>query len=591
MLNTEIILLLILITTITVFFAFEWVRAEVVAIGTMLFLILSGIVTPHQAFAGFASDTVMMIGGLLVMGTALIQTGIVDIAGRAILDRVGDKPKLLMPVVLISVAVLSSFISNTAATAFFLPVVLGLTAKSNIPASKFLLPLSFASILTSSVTLVSTSTNIVTSEMLTKYKMPPMGMFELTPIGIIISLVGIVYVLTLGQRLMPNRSAANEQAVDFDLGDYLSDLVILPESSLVGKSLIESELTKTLEFNIIRIARDGSYILPKAKTKLAAGDVLLVEGSRENILKIKDIKGVELKADAKLTDPEIDPEDLILVEGVILPPSPFIGRTLKGLNFRERYDIIVLAINRSSPGAVIKLSETKLRAGDVLLLQGRNQDIQSLNDAGLIRLTGSVEKEKLNLRHAPIAIGIFGLTLLAATFNFLTFPVAVILGAFLMFITKCITPEEAFRRMDWQIIVLIGCMLSIGVAMEESGAGKYLASALISSVGDSNPILLLSCFFVLAVFLTQAMSNQAAAIVLIPVAVQAALQLGFNPRPFVMMIAIAASCSYLTPLEPSCLMVYGPGNYKFRDFFIVGFPLTILIYIIAIIMVPLLWQL
>lgn len=583
----EIGVLLSILLLLIVLFALDRYPPEIVALGAMLLLVASGIITPAHGFSGFGSDTVVMIAGLLVMSAALFKTGVVDITARFILDRIGDRPKLLLPMIVISVAPVSSLISNTAATAFFVPVVLGLTAKLKVSASKYLLPLAFASILVSSVTLISTSTNIITSELLTRYGQPAMGMFELTPVGVVIAVVGIVYLLTIGARLIPDRSNANPGSVNFGLSQYLTDIIILPDSPLIGKTLAESDVVKNLELTVLRIVRAGKYVSPYASTKIAAGDILLVEAARENVLKIQDIKGIELKGDVKLIDPEINPANLMLIEAVVLPPSPLIGRTLKFMQFRDRYDIQVLAINRHGPAASTKLSETPLRAGDVLLLQGNSRDIQVLSDLGILRPIGNVDKPDYQLQHAPIAIAIFVTALLCASMNLISFPLATLCGAFFMLITKCITPEDVYRRLEWPVLILIGCMLSVGIAMDQTGAGKYLATGLLAAT--SNMTVILCVFFVLAVLLTQAMSNQAAAIVLVPIAAQTAMQMNCDMRPLIMMIAIAASCSYLTPLEPSCLMVYGPGNYRFRDFFIVGWPLTIIIFVIAIIMVPIIW--
>jgi di/tricarboxylate transporter len=229
--------------------------------------------------------------------------------------------------------------------------------------------------------------------------------------------------------------------------------------------------------------------------------------------------------------------------------------------------------------------------GDVLLLQGTPENVKALERGNLFSIFGGVDTVRLNTSHAVVAIAIFAAALLAATFNVVPLPVAAIGGAFLMLLTRCISPEEAYRRVEWKVLILIGSLLSLGAAMEASGTGEYLAALLIALIGDQHPLFVLSCFFILTVALTQPMSNQAAAIVIVPIALETARQLGLNPRSFAMMIAVAASCSYLTPLEPSSLMVFGPGKYRFMDFVKVGFPLTFLIFGIALVLVPLVWPL
>jgi di/tricarboxylate transporter len=588
----DILLLLIIIGVSVVFFSFEWFSADVVALALLLVLILTGLLPTENAFAGFGSDTVMMILGLLIMTAALARTGVVELSGRSILRFTGNNPDRLLAVIMGTSAFLGAFMSNTASTAFFLPITVGLAKRAQMSASKLLMPLAFASILTSSVTVISTSTNILVSGLMTQHDLAPMGMFELAPVGIPITIVGLLYMLFIGKRLIPDRSEAGKLVEGFGLGSYLTELLILPDSPLVGKTLAESNLGRDLDMTVVRIVREGNrYLVPRATTVLQAGDVLLVEAQRDEILKIKDTAGIDIKADVELSDPNLQADDLLLVEGIVLPRSPLIGRTLKRHRFRERYGLQVLAINRHGETIRRKISQVSLQLGDVLLLQGEREKIAALESANLFRILGSVDERRPNLNRAPIAIAIFVGALLAATFKLTSLPVAVLLGALLAFLTRCITPEEAYREVEWKVIVLIGSMLGLGAAMAHTGAADYLAGQIVALVGTANPTWLLTGFFVLAVLLTQPMSNQASAVVILPVAIQTAVQLGLNPRTFAMMIAVAASCSYLTPLEPACLMVYGPGRYRFVDFIKVGSLLTILIYLVAILLVPLVWPL
>ncbi len=606
----EIWLLLIILLVAVVLFSIEWIGAEVVALALMLSLIISGILTPKQAFAGFGSDTVMMILGLLIMTASLMQTGVVDIVGRGIIQRTGDRPKLLLPVILISTSFLSAFISNTAATAFFLPVVIGLAAKLEKSPSRFLMPLAFASILSSSVTLISTSTNLVISELLTNHGLAPMGMFELAPAGIPITIAGLIYMLTIAPRLMPEQRS-EDNTEDIGQRTYQADLVVLADSQLIGKTLDESKLEKELDLKVQDIIRGSDSAsepasVPPRQAELREGDVLLVEGLRANILKVKDVAGIELKADVHLVkEPkkEIYPvnkknggddkkeEKVKIVEAVLLPYSPLLGRTLKHIDFHERYGLQVLGMNRAGATMQRSLDKIHLKMGDVLLLQGKTENVKRMERGNLVNIFGGIDQARLNYKRAPLAILIFVSALTAATFNVVALPVAVLSGAFLVMVTGCIDPDEAYRRVEWKAIILIGSLLALGAALEETGTGAFLAAQIIALLGHSDPVVLFSCFFLLTVTLTQPMSNAAAAVLIVPIAIQTAAQLGYDPRPFVMMIAIAASCSFLTPLEPSCLMVYGPGKYRFIDFFKVGLPLTVIIYAIAIVLVPMIWPL
>jgi di/tricarboxylate transporter len=588
----SIILLLIILVVALLFFSFEWIPPDVTAIGVLVALIVFGLVPLDQAFSGFGSDTFILLMGLLIMTAALMRTGVVEVVGRILLQYTANHPGSLLPATMISVAIMSTFINNTAAAAFFLPVILGLSQRAKFSASRLLMPMAFAAILSSSVTLVATSTNVVVSGLITQFGLEPIGMFELTPVGLPILIVGLLYMMFIGKRLVPERSSKNDVTESFDLRPYLAELRILPDSHLAGNTLAKSNIGRNYDLTVLAIIHEGKRKLnPPANTLLHEGDALLVEGASESILKIKDVSGIDIQADLKFSDEELKAEELHLAEVVLLPRSPFIGRTLKGLKMRERFDLQVVAINRRTGIVHSKIADTRLQLGDVLLVQGNRNQIKALQAENAFDVLGVLEVQRFNRKQAIIVVGIFAGAFILGSLKLIALPVAMLLGALLVFVTHCITPDEAYRQVDWKVLILIGCMLALGVAMQTTGTAQYLADLLTRLVGNLNPIWLLTGFFALTVLLTQPMSNQAAAAVVIPVAVQTAIQLDLNPRTFAMMIAIAASTSYLTPLEPACLMVYGPGRYRFMDFLKVGGLLTVAVYLIAIILTPLLWPL
>jgi di/tricarboxylate transporter len=584
-----ILLLLATVLVGLVLFALELIPTDVTALGLLLFLTITGLLPAEKAFAGFASDAVIMILGILIMVEALIRTGVTDFVGRVILRQTSTRAKKILLVVMVAASVMASFISNTAATAFFLPIVIVLTHQAKLSPGKFLMPLAFASVLAGSITLISTSTNIIVSSLMTKYDMPPMGMFELTLVGVPIMIVGLIYMLTLGHRLVPDRIPDKERR-EFSVHLYLTEILILPDSSLSGKTLKEAALGKELDLKVLQILRDDQpNITPQAHTVLEENDILLVEGEREKILQVKEMAGIDIRADVKFSDPDQQPEDIGLTEVILTPGSPLIGRTLQGLRFREAYDLQVLAINRHGETLRHKMSHIRLQTGDVLVVQGDFDQIGALGNRGIFRILNTLEAQSPNGRRAPIAIAVFVGALAIATLGLVSLPVATLLGTLLVFLTRCITPEEAYSRINWRVLILIASMLGLGEAMEATGTAQYLAGLVTQVVGNSSPWLILSGFFFMAVLLTQPMGDQAAAVVILPVAIRTALQLGLNPRAFAMMIALTSSCSLLTPLEPACLLVYGPGHYRFLDYMKVGVIPTLLIYLIAILMVPLLW--
>ena len=588
----EIGFLLLLIVVSLVFFSFEWVSSDVVALGLLLTLVLSGLLPSKDAFAGFGSETVLMVLGLLIMTSALVNTGVVELVGRTIVRHAGTRVGPLLAIVMLSVATLSAFISNTAAAAFFLPVVLGIATKSNVSPSRLLMPVAFASILTSSVTLISTSTNLVISGLMTNAGLEPMGMFELAPVGIPVAIAGLIYMYFLGRRLIPDRAGTEGLLAEFGVRSYITEVLLLPTSPLVGKTLAEANLGRDLDLSVVRVLREpNQYLWPRQDMRLRAGDVLLVEGARAHVLQVKDTAGIEIRPEITLSDPDLRTEDTSLVEALVVPGSPLIGRTLRAVGFRERYGLQVLGLNRHGRNLLEKLSRSVIRVGDVLLVQGRTRAINRLSDESIVSVLNAVEDKRINRSRAWRAMAIFAGSLTLAAFSILPLSVAVLLGAFLVFATRCVNATEAYRQIEWRVVILIACMLALGQAMIQTGAAQYLAEHVAAATAEFPPSWLLAGFFLLTVLLTQPMSNQAAAAVILPIAIQTAVHLELNPRTFVMGVAVAASCSYLTPLEPACLMVYGPGRYRFMDFVRVGGPLTLIIFVIAMLLVPEVWPL
>lgn len=585
--------LMLLILGITlILFTFEWFAIDIIAIGVLLVLVLTGLLPAEKAFAGFGSDTVIMITGLLILTAALVRTGVVETAGRILLRRTGGNNDKVVLMVMTASATLSSFMSNTAATAFFVPVVMGLARRIKISASKLLMPLAFASILASSVTLVGTSTNVVVSGIITQYGMKPMHMFELTAVGIPIVIVGIGYMFWIGRHLVPERGATEELTEEFNLKPYLTQVHILPSSPWINKTLAETAMGRDLGLTVLRVSRaNEAVIAPTAELVIQQDDILLIEGQRDDILKITDAARIGVEPDVMLSDTDLEAKDTHLAEVIVLPRSSLLGRRLVGARLREQYGIQVLAIHRQEITLHRNIGAIPLRLGDVLLVQGTASKLADLERNNTFRILDTYEDKTPHQRRASQAILIFGGVLLLATLNLTTLPVAMLIGTLLVFLTRCITPEEAYHEVDWKIVILIGSMLAFGNAMEHTGTAQYLAGQIARLGVASNPVWLLGGFFLLTVFLTQPMSNQAAAVVILPVAIQTAYHLGLNPRTFAMMIAVAASTSYITPLEPACLMVYGLGHYRFLDFLKVGSLLTLVVFLIAIGLVPLIWPL
>lgn len=590
--NQEIIIIFVLLALAIIAFSTEIIAAEVVALGLMLSFVVFGILTPEQAFAGFANDTVLLILGLLIMTVVLSKTALLQAVSRLLLRATGDSPQRFLWLIMIAVGLISSIMSNTAATAFFLPVVLAVSRRLKTSESRYLLPLAFASILSSSVTLIATSTNLVVSGLMKNKGLSPLSMFELTPVGSVILVVGVLYLGLLGWRLIP-LSSEKENAPGSDQKDamYTAEIIILEDSPFAGKSIEESRMGKDMDVQILHvIRRKTEHLRATADLVLQADDVLLIEADYEALLGIKSQPGLELKAEANREVPDGDAGKTNLTEAIILPGSSLIGKSLKQTRFRDRHGLMVLGIQKSGK-RVRKMSQVLLQGGDILLLQGPSSELAVLEDMKAIRVVGESLSTPLSVRVSGLIAGIFALALLAGVLKFMPLPVAVLTGAFLMLASNVVSPATIYREVEWKVILLIACMLSVGAALQESGTDKQIATWLADFASSMSPLWLLAGVFVLTVCLSQPMSNQAAAALVLPIAVATAIEMGINPRSMAITVAIAASCSFLTPLEPSCLMVYGPGGYRFRDFLFVGLPLTVLILVITLLMVPWLWPL
>jgi di/tricarboxylate transporter len=593
----EIAYVLGLFTVALILFATEVLAVDVVALLVLLALTVPKafgleILTPTEALGSFGDETVLLLIGDFMLTIGLVRTGVTAEIGQRLFNLGSKRPWTVVPLLLGVAAAVSFWISNTVTTAVFLPIAVGIAQRMGLSPSRILMPLAYAVILGGTVTLIGTSTNLVISSRLPQYGMAQMTLFEVTPVGLVLVVVGMAYLLTIGRRLIPERHRRGELTADYKMRDYLAELLVLSTSSLVGKAVRHAQIGEKLDLNILGIVRDKTHTLsPSPDLVIEAGDLLLVEGKVANIMRIKDVAGIEIKPDVKLRDPDLTSKDVELAEIVVMPGSWIVGRTLKEARFRERQNLTVLAINHHGGVRRNKLSITRMRAGDVLLVQGARASIERVSlDRNNFMVLGEVPSSALlRTDRAKYALAIFIGAVLVGSLGYLPFSIAFILGVVLMFLTGCLTPEEAYRGVNWEMMVLIACMIAFGEAMEKTRAAEYLAHLVVSYVSPFGVFAVMTAFFVLTVFLTQPMSNQASALVVLPIAAGTAAAMGINPRTLVMVVVYAASCSFITPLEPSCIMVYGPGRYRFRDFVVAGSGLTIIVYVVVMLMVPMIW--
>ncbi|MEO7660704.1 MAG: SLC13 family permease, partial [Pyrinomonadaceae bacterium] len=496
---------LILLLVAIILFAIEKIPVDIVGILLVMGLVLFGVLTVQDAVAGFGNDIIITIGGLFVLTGGLVKTGLVDLFGRRLSRIAGDNEFVLVFLIMMVGTISSTFMNNTTATAMLIPFVLGLAQRSKIAPSKLLMPLAFGTIMGGSCLLIGTSTNLAVSGALTRYGMEPISMFELTPVGVIVAMLGIIYMLLIGRKMLPNRGGEDSLTEQYNIRDYISELLVLPESPLVGKTLGETNLNTDLDLNVLGIIRRGAKInAPDKNERIQRRDSLIVEGSINDILRVKDEAGLEIKPDFTLNDLVLEDEDTELFEVLVMRDSRFVGQNLKTLRFRQAYNLTVLAINRHGRTFINKLSAVPFIFGDVLLVQGNREGIQPLIANREVMILKDLSEENVRSdkqKWAILAFVVFLSLSLSKTVVGYDIPlaIAVLCGVMVLLATKTIRYSEMYPMIDFRLLVLIACMMSFGVAMESSGADIYLADMINQYFGQFGPIAVLSGFFILTV--------------------------------------------------------------------------------------------
>ncbi len=587
-----IVVLLVLISAI-VLFATEKLPVDVVALIIMGLLIVSGVVSPQEGVSGFSNSATITVASMFILSAALFKSGAVVGLGNKLASLFQYNFWLAIITTMIVVGIVSAFINNTPVVAIFIPILAGAAIKSGNNLGKMLMPLSFASMFGGLCTLIGTSTNILVSGIAEDHDIEPFAMFEMTKLGLVFFGAGLIYMIIAGIRLIPQRKTSGGLVQKFGMGDYLTEIVLLKNAPSVGKKIKDSPLARSLEIDILEVNREGQrHFMPSSEMVLKERDILKVRCNLEKIKTLKEREGIILKSDAKFQDKDIESEEIILVEAVIAPNSEFEGKTVKQISFRHKYGATVLAIRHRGEIMREKVANTVLRSGDTLLIEVQKVKIDFLRQLQLhgrntFLIVSEVglqdfKKEKIVL----VVSAIIGIITLAAL-NILPIMVAALLGCIFLIITGCISMEEAYKAIDWKVIFLLAGAMSLGVAMDNSGAAMLISGLLIEGAGTLGPTAVVSILYLITVILTSVMSNNASAVLLAPIAIAAAIAMGVDARPFLMAITFAASSSFMTPIGyQTNTMIYGAGNYKFNDFIRVGGPLNLIFWIIATLLIP-----
>ena len=592
----DIILLGVIIVIALVLFITEFFPIDVTALVVLGLLLIFGLVTPNESLSGFSNPAVITIGCLFIMSYALQKSHVLEYVIININKIIDQSQTLGMAVYLFCIGIASAVVNNTAIVAIFMPVTIRLADKYNISPSKVLIPLSYAAILGGTLTLVGTSTNLIVNSVLVDSRPElSLGMLEFAKFGIIKFTIGLIYIFTIGHRLLPSRVAKSSSITNYSLDGYLTEFKINENYPLFGKTLLDRKINENYDVIVLDVLRGGEIITSNLRSLvLKQDDVLFVKGSFDNFQRLKEIENLSLLTDVKLTQEELEQEDHILAECLITDNSELIGQTLQEANFRRSFGSFVLAIRREGEVIRRKLAQFILKPFDTLLVYGPQDRINQLASREGFIVLGKVNA---SLDSHPLWwLSIFTIlfAVVMAIFKIIPIVVGVILGVIALLLARVITPNEAYSSIHWQVIIVIAAFLPMGAAMKKTGLDEIIGNSIGNIVNlfpvDLIPYFLLAIIYLITMVLTEIASNVATAIIMTPIALTLATQFGFDPRPFIFAVCYAASASFITPIGyQTNLMVFGPGGYRYSDYIKVGLPLGIILWIISVMVIPMIW--
>ncbi|MBP0027653.1 SLC13 family permease [Roseofilum sp. Guam] len=576
-----IILTLTVVVLGLISFITEWLPADITALSIAIALMLLGLVTPEEGISGFSNPATITVMAMFILSAGITKTGVIQVVRNRIIRWAGNHPSQQVFVMGSIVGPISGFINNTAIVAIFLPIIEEWSKRQKISPSKLLIPLSYSTILGGLLTLIGTSTNILASGVSAQLGYGEFSVFQFTKLGVLVFIIGLTYLALVAPKLLPDHQT-HLVGEDYNLKDYVSEVVISPRSSLIGKTLQRTKIQRKFDLDVLEIIRDKQrFSQPLGDKVLNAGDILVIRSSRDELLKIRESRGLEILADVKFQEQPIEKviasgEEKI-AEVLILSNSRLIGTTLKELRFRQRYNATVLAIRRGAEFVQGRLGKIRLKFGDLLLIQGPRQSFLGLQTTRELLVLEEKPVDISRRQKAKTALGITTGVILLAAFNILPILVSSLTGVVLMIMTGCLKPGEIYGSVRWDVIFLLAGLIPLGIAMNKSGATQWLAQNLIHLGGNFSGYWILFFFFIITSLLTEILSNNASVILMLPIAVEVAKTLDLNPYAFMYAVVFAASNSFMTPIGyQTNAMVYSPGGYKFFDFTKVGAPLSIL---------------
>jgi di/tricarboxylate transporter len=573
----------------------EKITPDLVALTLLVIIAATGLVPTRDVLGVFANPAPITVAAMFVLSAALVRCGALDYFSIAIEKAAVLPYGVVLFLLMALVAFASAWVNNTPIVVVLVPVVLNLARRMRLSGSKFLIPLSYASVLGGICTLIGTSTNLVVNGILVGRGEPPLAMFELAWVGVPTALAGAIYISLAGPRLLPHREMLTSILSEEERREYLTEAFVPTGSPLIGRSLRAAGLVKAQGFRVIEVVRDGIGIdVDPAVTPLAAGDRLVLACRPSGIARARSMRGFDFTAEAGLE--QIAAHEAMVFEGAVAPNSEIIGHSVSELNFRQRFRVVVLAIHRGGRNVRDKVETLPLEMGDILLMMGTEQAVNELRRGDDIILFDRPPLPSLSLhRRLPLVLATIAGVVLGETFGVLPIEIGAIGGAVLVCLTGCLKPKAAYESIEWNLLFLIFGMLALGMAMQQTGAAAWLARNVVLGIdhvvsGPGKPLVMLACVYLVTMVLTEFLSNNAVAALMVPIVLGIAAEAGLHARPFIIAVTIAASAAFATPIGyQTNTYVYGIGGYRFADFMRIGIPLNLLCFAVAMLVIPRIW--
>lgn len=583
---------LVVLGVAVVLFVTEWLPPAVVSMLVLAALLLGGIVTPEEGLTGFSNEATVAVTAMFVLSASLEKSGVVDLVGDYLGEGLKRRYAVAWLALLAMTAIFSGFINNTAVVAILIPILLSSSDEAGVSPTKLLMPVSFASMFGGLTTLIGTSTNLIVSSIVEEHGQPALGMFEFTSMGACFLVVGLAYMWIVRRWLPERREAREEMTSSFALRDYLTELRVGEAAGAVGARLDESLRAPGLDLDVLAIARDDDvFEQPGDDFVLETGDVVRIRGDVDALERLLEAQGFGVRW-SSLPDAEMETREALLVEAIVTPEGELDGASLDAVDFDERFDAIPLAIRK--PGKIRRneLGSIVLHGGDMVLFRARPAAANQLEVADELMLVRGRTIKPQRPRRVWLSLLIIAAVIVLAALKVVPIAVSAIAGCVALVLTRTLTFEEAIGAIHWNVVFLLAGVLALGIALEKTGGDELLSDGLLWVTSAFGPVGAVSGLYLVGALLTSAMSNNATAALLTPIAMATASTLGVDSRPLVMAIAYSASASFLTPVGyQTNTMVYGAGHYRFRDFVIFGGPLTLIFWIMATFLIPVFWPL